>query len=207
MLIPLKCCIWFFLAVFWLFFSTTDRILAGDVDGLAFFRATKGMAEYEKNPAKFDRVSISDWTGKHEYYVERRPTHVVSMHAIEAVVVGKTKKYGNSPEELRELAKEVFGANAKSGESRIDYPKGFTYNLTFRLAEQEGKRFIRFNDANLNKSFELKIGGRSRGVIDLVYPYEPGESKQTEFTLHIEEDDASKIEALLSPFEGKVIWE
>jgi hypothetical protein len=207
MLIRLKCCISFLLALLCLFFSTTDRILASDVDGLAFFRATKDNSGYKKSPTRYERILITDRAAKHEYYVERHPAHVVSTYAIQAVVVGKTKKYGNSPEELREFAKEVSGENAKSDESRIDYPKGFTYNLTFRLAEQESKRFIKFNDANLNKSFEVRIGGRSRGVVEPAYPYEPDESKHAEFTIITDEDDASKIKELLSPFEGKVIWQ
>jgi hypothetical protein len=45
----------------------TAGTFASDVDGLAFFRATKDKGEYAKNPARYERLAINDWTGKDEY--------------------------------------------------------------------------------------------------------------------------------------------
>ena len=174
-----------------------------------FFRATEDKGKYAKASERYERLVIKDAMGKHEYYIERRPAHVVSRYAVETVLVTKTRKYGNSPEEQRALAEEVFGTKSKSSKRNTDYPRGFTYSLTCRIASKESKRLIRFNDTNLKQSFEVKIGGRSIGVLDFELPFEPDTShnKYVEFTIPLLEDDADRIKELLSPFSGKVIWE
>ena len=50
--------------------------------------------------------------------------------------------------------------------------------------------------------------GRSIGVVEFLFPYEPDSSDdQSEFTFHLQEDDPNAIKVMLSPFSGKVSWE
>ena len=79
------------------------------------------------------------------------------------------------------------------------------YVLIFRVVENEGKRLGKFNKANLNQSFHTKIVGRSIGVVDFLFPYEPDSpDNQGKFTFHLQEDDPNAIKITPLPFSGRV---
>jgi hypothetical protein len=174
-----------------------------EIDALAFFRATEDQEKYRTSPGAYESEPVRDQM-RRQFYIERRVAHQVSIRDIEAVRVKKAIGYGSQSDYLRAMIDERMGRTKKTN----TVPVPGAYVLIFRIAENEGKRLGKFNNANLHQSFQIKITGRSIGVIDFLFPREPDSSdNQNEFTFHLQEDDPSAIKVMLLPFSGKVSWE
>jgi hypothetical protein len=175
---------------------------ASEVDALAFFRATEDKEKYQRSPGAYDSEPVRDQASR-QFYIERRVAHRVSIRDVEAVIVKKAIGYASQSDFLQALIEEKMGRTKKTD----TVPVPGAYVLIFRIAENEGKRLGNFTNANLNQSFNLKIAGRSIGVINFVFPYEPDSpDNQGEFTFHLKEDDPNSIKVMLLPFSGKVSW-
>ena len=168
-------------------------------------------ATYAKSPEKYERVVYRDSGREEEVYVERRPAHQIPATGIESVVVRKEKKYGRSPEEREALQKFLKESlNPKSGkEKRVPetYPSGFFYSITFKLKPSAWKKEILFNNKNVGRSFQMKMGGRDLGISPLGAPIEEDSKDEMEFTLYTVDDDTNRVKEMLSPIKNKVIWE
>ena len=184
----------------WLYYFTLSFLLAlpsttrsaSDPDTLTFFRAIRDKDTYGRKAVKYDHIVIKEATGEVGYYVEQQPAHTISGVAIESIVVRKTPKYYNGQKELRRAFEKI--------------PE--TFNVTFKIKPPEGEKFSSFTKKNSQEFFQSRIGNRSLSLIELVFPFEPDESRTLEFTFYLgEEADSNKLHEMLSPFKGKVIWE
>jgi hypothetical protein len=121
------------------------------------------------------------------------------------VTVKKAIGYASQSNFWRAMIEEKMDRTKKT--NTVPVPGG-AYVLIFRITENEGKRLGKFNNANLHQSFQIKITGRSVGVVEFLFPHEPDSSdNQNEFTFHLQEDDPNAIRVMLLPFSGKVSWE
>lgn len=179
-----------------------------DPNTLAFFRATEDKAAYSKNPVKYDHVILREPTGKRAYYIERKPTHIIPREAVESVIVRKTKIYGSSDEETLKALQETLESMSKTTRKRqLEYPRGFSFNITFKIKPPESKKFSVFTKTNMGGFFQSRIGKRSVALVQFALPIEPDKSGSLEFTIYMQEDDADKVREMLSPFKDKVVWE
>jgi hypothetical protein len=175
---------------------------ATEIDALAFFRATEDKEKHRTSPGAYESEPVRDQASR-QFYIERRVAHRLSIRDVEAVTVKKAIGYASQSDFLQALIEEKMGRTKKTD----TVPVPGAYVLIFRIAENEGKRLGNFTNANLNQSFNLKIAGRSIGVINFVFPYEPDSpDNQGEFTFHLKEDDPNSIKVMLLPFSGKVSW-
>ena len=168
-------------------------IAAENSNSVGFFRATEDKAAYAKTPTKYERLIVRDPTGKHEYFVERQPTHIIPKFAIESVTIRKTKIYTATGEALQEGVAP-------------NYPKGLFLNLTFKIRSPEGQKFSVFTAKNNQDYFEMRIGKRSVGIHQFDLPFEPDEAGSLEFTIYLQEDNDAKLKEMLLPFKELVIW-
>ena len=176
---------------------------ASEVDALAFFRATEDKDKYRRAPGAYESEAVRDQRSR-QFYIERRVAHRVAIRDIEAVRVKKAIGYGSQSDYTRAMIDERMGRTKETN----TVPVPGAYVLIFRIAENEGKRLGKFNNANLHQSFQIKITGRSIGVLEFLFPYEPDSSDhQSEFTFYLQEDDPNAIKVMLLPFSGKVSWE
>jgi len=183
-------------------------ITAADLNTLAFFRAIEDKAAYAKNPTNYDLRVLNGPTGEREYYIEQKPAHVIPRDAVESVIVRQTKRYGSSDEELLKALQEALESSTKrTTQSPGDYPRGVSFNITFKIAPPEAKQFSVFTRNNKQGSFQSRIGRRSVALVQFDLPFEPDKTGHLEFTFYLQEDDTHKVSEMLSPFNGKVVWE
>ena len=173
-------------------------IAAEYVATIAFFRAIQDTAVYARNPAKYEHLVINDRTGKHEYYIEKEPAHVIPKSAIESVTVREAQKFTATGEPFPET-------KPNSQSKRVRRVPKF-YELTFKIRAPDGKRFSLFTKKNSHSFFETIIGKESIGLQEFDWPFEPDESGGLEFQFSLRDDDGSKLKELLSPFKDLVIW-
>jgi hypothetical protein len=193
----------FLLSVLLLLLLPMEVDATSDVDALAFFRATDDKEKYRSALGAYESEPVRGQMHR-QFYTERRVAHQVSIRDIEAVRVKKAIGYGSQSDYWRAMIDEKMGRTKKTNTA----PVPGAYVLIFRIAENEAKRLGKFNNANLHQSFQIKITGRSIGVIEFLFPYEPESSDhQSEFTFHLQEDDPNDIKVMLLPFSGKVSWE
>lgn len=162
---------------------------------------------YGKAPTKYERVLYRGSWGEYEIFVERRPAHEIPASRIVSVTVGKTRKFGNSTEEQKELegiAREIEEKGTVTKRTEGTYPGGFYYNLTYKLTSSEWKRYVAFNNKNLKGSFQMRLGTHHHGVLPFLL--EENLAEGTEFTIDTQEDDANRIKDRLSPLKNKVFW-
>jgi hypothetical protein len=151
-------------------------------------------------------VVYRDRTGDDVLYVDRRPAHQIPVTEIVAVLLTKTKKYGNCPEEKKELeriSKEIETTGKVTKRTPETYPSGFYYSITFKMTASAFQRFVAFANKNTKASFQMRLGKRDLGVLPYLVHYEEG----TEFGIATQQDDANRIKEMLSPIEEKVSWE
>jgi len=163
---------------------------------------------YTKAPVNYERIVYKTASGEHEFYVERQPSHEIPESGIESVRVGKTKKFGNSLEEQKELERiirEIETKGTVTKNAQETYPTGFYYSLTFKLTPPEWERYVAFSNKNLNGSFQMRLGKHNQGVL----PFLVDESSATgrEFTINTQEDNSTRIKERLSPLKNRVFWE
>ena len=174
-----------------------------DSDSIAFFRAINDKSRYVKDQGRYRRITVKELSGDHQYYVERKPAHVIPASAVESVIVRKSKKYGSSREETAEAVRETSGGKAPQ-----TFPRGFFYNVSFKIKAPEGQKFSVFTDRNKLDLFEPRIGRRTLSLLQFDLPFEPDDNGSLEFTVYLQEEDLKKLETeMLTPFKGKIKWE
>ena len=181
----------------------------GELTTLAFFRVVD-KTTYARSPANYERVVYRDRAGDDVVYVERRSAHQISANGIVAVLVTKAKKFGNSPEEKKELeriSKEIETTGKVTKRTPETYPSGFYYSITFKMTPSEYKRFSLFANRNLKGSFQMRLGKSDLGVLPYFLPYDESSKDEMEFGIATQTDDANRIEEMLSPIKDKVSWE
>jgi hypothetical protein len=175
---------------------------------LAFFRVVD-KAAYARSPANYERVVYRDRAGDDVVYIERRPAHQIPANGIVAILVTKTKKFGNRPEEKNELeriSKEIETTGRVTKRSPETYPSGFYYSITFKMNPSEYKRFSLFANRNLKGSFQMRLGKSDLWVLPYFLPYDESSKDEMEFGIATQEDDANRIKEMLSPIRDKVSW-
>jgi hypothetical protein len=181
----------------------------GELTTLAFFRAVD-KATYARSPANYERVVYRDRTGDDVVYIERRSAHQIPANGIVAVLVTKTKKYGNSSEEKKELeriSKEIETTGKVTKRTPETYPSGFYYSITFKMTAPAFKRFVLFANKNSKASFQMRLGKRDLGVLPHFVYYEDDSTEDMEFGIATQTDDTNRIKEMLSPIKDKVSWE
>jgi hypothetical protein len=182
--------------------------LGAEFDAIAFHRATETKSRISKNAQTYERVTVMNGKNRFEYDVERSAAYVIKDRVVESLIVEKTRRFGSTPSELLELGKEVYRKDSKSSpRAQSDSPFGYSYDLVFRIALQEGRRFMSFANANLGNKFNLRVDNHSVGVLIFDIPFDRQTTKYFEFTAPVLEDDADKLKKMLSRFSGKVIWQ
>lgn len=186
----------------------TELGFGGEFDAVAFFRAIENQDKFSKSPKSYERLIVEDDRGRRVYDVDRRAAFLVRSRSVETIIVKKIRKYGSAVSGLRELTEEAYGKSPQhSQDNRPDDAKGYSYQISFRLARREGNQFISFANANLKQAFNIRINNQSVGVLSFEIPFERQKTKYVEFAIPFLEDDADKIKGLLSRFSGKVVWE
>jgi hypothetical protein len=189
---------------FFLLSATVTR--AAEFDAIAFYRATE--AKGSKQSQKYDRITIKNGNNRLVYDVERGATYVIKDRFVETIIVEKTRRFGSTPSELMELAREAYSQSSKSSlQDQSDSSYGYSYNLRFRIASQEVSRFMKFANANLDRTFKATIDNHIIGIIGFHVPFDRQTTKYFEFTAPVLDDDADRLKRMLSRLSGKVIWQ
>ena len=181
------------LILFFLFATRVALSAVANLDTIAFFRVIQDQETYIRNPGNYDRITLRDSTGKHDYYTERQPAYIIPKVAIESIIVRKTKV--------------VFGTRPRSkSKDSADIPSRH-HNVTFKISSPEGKNFSMFTEKNKEDYFQMQIGGRPYNVQKFDLPFEANESGSIDVTLYLLGDDGDDLNKILSVFKDKVTWE
>jgi len=165
---------------------------------------------YSASPSKYERVSYPGTTRERVIYVEREPAHEIAASGIVSVTVSKTKIYGDSPEERKELEKramEIITKGTVTKNKYETYPRGFFYTLTFKLTPDEWKRYVVFCNNNLRESYEMRLGTRHQGVLPFLSEESVSADDDAEFGIATMESDANRIKERLLPLKNKLVWD
>jgi hypothetical protein len=165
---------------------------------------------YSASPSKYERVSYPGTTRERAIYVEREPAHEIAASGIVSVTVSKTKIYGDSPEERKELEKramEIITKGTVTKNKYETYPRGFFYTLTFKLTPDEWKRYVVFCNNNLRESYEMRLGTRHQGVLPVSLRGKRERRRRCGIRYRHKESDVSRIKERLLPLKNKLVWD